>query len=404
MLTIASIKAVRPTDKRQEIPDRDGLYLLVQPSGAMSWAWRYRSPSDRKVRKLTIGAYPAYGLKEARDAAHEARKRVQRGIDPVETAKVEREKARDRANIASDVLDEYFKAYAKTHKPSSHAEAKRLAEKWAKPVFGDKRIEDVTRRDVQTVIDNMIAAGAPISANRMLAVLKPFFASVRIGKEPLPSLPTAGVDKPTSEKGRDRDRVLSVSEIGWLWRATDDATPFSAAVRLMLATGQRRSEVSGMTTLELDLEADPPVWLLPSARTKNGRENLVPLSRIAIEAIKRPPHIGRSRLVLTSVTGTELSGWSKPKVALDARVMAVATELTGRPPNIEPWTLHDLRRTAASHMARLKCNPHVIEAVLNHKSGEISGVAAVYNRYAYFDEKREALTAWADEIERLARD
>lgn len=405
-LSAKTIEAIRPTEKRQEIPDRDGLYLVVQaaPSDAKSWAWRYRSPIDGKVKKLTIGRYPDYSLADARDAMIEARKLARKGTDPVEAAKLEREIARDRSHIVSDMFDAYFRAYARTHRPSTHAEAKRLVDKHVLPLWGSKKIQDVTRRDVQTALDNLAKSGAPVSANRLLAVLKTFFGQVRIGGDPLPSLPTAAILKPLDEAGRDRDRVLSATEVGWLWRATDDDSPFSAAVRLMLATGQRRGEVAGMSKHELDLEADPPLWLIPAARSKNHRENLVPLPRLVVDAIRRPKRIGRSPLILTSLTGTELTGWSKPKAALDARMLAVATELTGRPPNIEPWTLHDLRRSAASHMARLGVAPHVIESVLNHKSGIVSGVALTYNRYQYAAEKREALQAWSDEIERLALD
>lgn len=402
-LTSTTIDKLKPASARREIHDRDGLFLILQPTGAKSWAFRYRSPLDGKPRKLTIGPYPAYGLGEARDAAHEARKAAQRGVDPVETAKAVKAKARDQSNIVDDLLDAYLKKYEAEHKASSAAEVRRLFEKWVKPAIGKKRVQDVARRDVEGILAAMVKASAPISANRLLAALKPFFAWVRIGGDPLPFLPTAAIDKPASEEGRDRDRVLSDAEIRWLWQATDDDSAFSAAVRLMLLTGQRRGEVSGMVSTELDLEADPPAWLLPASRTKNGRENLVPLPRAAVEAIKRPPHIGRSKLVLTSTTGTELSGWSKSKAALDARMLAIATELTGRPPNIEPWVIHDLRRTAATGMARLGEPVHVIEAVLNHKTGAIGKLAGIYNRHSYEAEKRQALDAWAAHIEGLHR-
>jgi integrase len=271
-----------------------------------------------------------------------------------------------------------------------------------RPTIGKKRAQDVTRRDLEGILAAMVTAGAPVSANRLLAALKPFFAWVRINGDPLPSLPTTGVDKPVSEEGRDRDRVLTDAEIGWLWAATHDDTAFSAAVRLMLLTGQRRGEVSGMVDAELSLDGDEPSWLIPAARTKNGRENLVPLAPAAVAAILRPPHIGRSRLVLTSAIGTQLSGWSKCKAALDARIFAIATQCTGRPPNIEPWVLHDLRRTAATGLARLGEQVHIIEAVLNHKTGAISRLAGIYNRHGYEAEKRRALSRWAQHISVLA--
>jgi integrase len=399
-LTATAVEKLKPAAARREVPDRDGLFLVVQPSGAKSWAFRYRSPVDGKPRKLTIGPYPAFGLGDAREAAHEARKLAQRSVDPVEAAKAARAKARDRSNIVTDLIDDYLKKYDAEHKASSTAEIRRLFDKWVKPAIGAKRVEDVKRRDIEAILAAMTRAGAPISANRLLAALKPFFTWVRVDGEPLSLRPTDGVDRPASEEGRDRDRVLTDAEIRWLWRATDDATPFSAAVRVMLLTGQRRGEVAGMTLPELDLEAK--TWLLPAARTKNGRENLVPLSAPVAAAIGRPARIGRSKLVFTSTSGTELSGWSKCKAALDARMLTIATEVTGRPPNIEPWTLHDLRRSCATGMARLGEQPHIIEAVLNHKTGQITRLAGIYNRHAYETEKRQALERWATHVEGLA--
>lgn len=396
-LTVKGIAAAKATAKRQEVPDGNGLYLIIQPlpSSARSWAFRYRSPTNpEKVRKHTLGSADDVTLAEARDAAAQARAMVRQGIDPADAQKAERARVRDRSNLVSDRLDDYLAAYRRSRKPSSHAEVARLFERWVRPAIGHRRIEDISRRDIQQILDT-VSKSAPISGNRLLAALRPFFASVRIGGAPLPLLPTDGVDKPADERGRDRDRVLSDAEISWLWRATDDDTAFSAAVRLMLLTGQRRGEVAGMTLDEIDLEAAQPLWTLPASRTKNHRENVIPLAPAAIEAIKRPAKVGRSRLVLTSTTGTELSGWSKSKSALDARMLAVATNLTGRPPNIEPWVLHDLRRTAATGMAAIGIQPHVIEAVLNHKTGSIGKLAGIYNRYAYLREKGDALTLWA---------
>ena len=403
-LTVKAIEALKPiAGRRQEIPDKDGLYLIVQPSGLKSWAFRYRSPTNpEKAKKLTIGSAEDIDLGGARLAASDARRQIRQGIDPAETARIAKAKARDRSSLTGEFFDAYLAEYMTSHKPSSYAEAKRLIDKWARHDIGDRRIEEVTRRDVEGILAKMRKAGAPISANRLLAVLKPFFAWVRIGDEPLPSLPTADVARPASEKGRDRDRVLTDAEIAWLWLATDDRSAFSAAVRLMLLTGQRRGEVAGMLSTELDLKADAPTWLLPAARTKNGRENLVPLTATAVEAINRPPHVGRTKLVLTSATGTELSGWSKCKTALDARMLAIATKLTGRPPNMEPWVLHDLRRTCATGMSALGEPPHVVEAVLNHKTGQITKLAGIYNRHAYAGEKRGALAKWADHVAKLA--
>lgn len=142
-LTATSIDKIKAPPTRLEISDRDGLFLVVQSSGAKSWAFRYRSPVDGKHRKLTIGPYPAFGLADAREQASAARKNAQRGIDPVDALKVAKAKARDRSNIVADQLDDYLKKYDAEHKASSAAEVRRLFDKWVRPAIGKKRVQDV---------------------------------------------------------------------------------------------------------------------------------------------------------------------------------------------------------------------------------------------------------------------
>jgi len=402
-LTAPAIEKLKPGPSRREVPDRDGLFLVVQPSGAKSWAYRYRSPADGKPRKLTIGSYPAYGLGDAREKAFEAMKSAQRGVDPVDEAKAIRARARDRSHLVKDLIDDYLVKYEGEHKTSSTAEVRRLLDKWVRPAIGEKRVQDVVRRDVLAILEAMVKAGAPISANRLLAILKPFFAWVRVHGDPLPTLPTASVDKPTSEDGRDRDRVLTDEEIRWLWMATEPAGPFNAVVRLLLLTGQRRSEVGGLTDGELHLGVATN-WSIPAGRTKNGRAHTVPLSPLAREVLSTVPRIDGSGLLFTTDGRVPISGWSKGKAALDRRMLEVAQaearERGNDPANIQltGWRLHDLRRTAASGMARLGHPIHVVEAVLNHKSGVLSGVAAIYNRHDYLAEKQRALESWAGAV------
>jgi len=124
---------------------------------------------------------------------------------------------------------------------------------------------------------------------------------------------------------------------------------------------------------------------LPGRRTKNGRPHDVPLSRAALEALSGHPRRDDRDLVFGEGEGS-FSGWSKAKTALDERC------------RVKDWTLHDLRRTAATRMADLGVQPHVIEAVLNHVSGHKAGVAGIYNRSTYAAEKRAALDLWANHL------
>ena len=183
-----------------------------------------------------------------------------------------------------------------------------------------------------------------------------------------------------------RERVLTDAELAKIWMAAP-ATDYGRIVRLLMLTAQRRDEIGGLRWAELHSLKDfaRALIALPSERTKNSRAHDVPLSRSALSALEAQPGImGRAAVFCGGDDG--FSNWSKSKAALDA----VA--------GVTSWTLHDLRRTAATRMSDLGVAPHVVEAVLNHVSGHRAGVAGIYNRSAYAAEKRAALDLWANHV------
>jgi integrase len=201
--------------------------------------------------------------------------------------------------------------------------------------------------------------------------------------------------------------VLSDSELAMFWKAANGlGYPFAPMFKLLAVTGQRLGEVAGMTWAEIDL--DGKLWSLPRQRVKNDRAHDVPLSDLAIEIIKAVPKIeGKKRLLFTTTGETAASGFSRAKRNLDAAMLEAlrkAAQESGADADkvkLPPFTLHDIRRTVATRMQRLGIAPHVTEALLNHKSGTIKGVAAVYARHDYATEKRIALDAWARSIQSL---
>jgi integrase len=182
-------------------------------------------------------------------------------------------------------------------------------------------------------------------------------------------------------EGASRDRVLSPDEIKALWRSLGDDR-FSDVLRLLLLTGQRRTEIGKLVWSEIDLAES--VITLPAERVKNSRSHELPLSTQALAIIERQP-----RTTDFVFGGKGLHDWAEGKAALDQRL------------GIARWTLHDLRRTCATNLAELGVQPHHIEAVLNHQSGHKASVAGIYNRAKYTDEMRSALQRWADHIERI---
>jgi integrase len=384
-LTIKNVEAMRPDTDRREVSDghMPGLYLVIQPSGARSWAVRYRHHGQS--RKHTLGSYPAIGLKAARELGAKALRAVAEGRDPG------REKTLARAT-EPDSVDDVTARFLELHcrrltRPKTARETERLLRSHVLSRWRGRPISSITRRDVLAVLDRIVEAGTPIEANRVLAAVRKLF-NWAISRDIIASSPCVGVQRPAKEISRDR--VLSDDEARALWTACDDVrAPRDALIKLLLLTGQRRREVTGMRWSEIDVETK--TWTLPPERTKNGQRHEVPLSPQALALITARPRIVGADLVFTTNGTSPTGGMSRVKRTLDASMKPTT-----------PWRLHDLRRTVASGMAKLGINLAVIEKVLNHTGGTFAGVAGVYQRYTFADEKRKALDAWADFITDLA--
>lgn len=408
-LTIKGIATIKPAATRLEVGDGGcpGLHLVVQPSGAMSWGFRYRSPIDGKPKKFTVGPFESYGLAEARREGEALRQMVGRGVDPGETKKAARAKARDPSRDVGALLDQFIARHetgasgagkstrVKASKATTVRAMKQQIEADIRPAWGRRKIDAITRADIAALLDGIVERGATVHANRVFSLVRAWL-NWCVDRQVLESSPAAGMSKPADEAARTR--VLSDDELRWLWIATGKAGAFGACVRLLLLTGQRRMEVGGMMRGEVEHTSNQTLWVIPASRTKNGREHAVPLTATAVAALTGVPQVGISDLVFTTDGKVISSGWSKSKRSLDALVLATAAEEAGEQgrdaPTISPWSLHDLRRTCASRLAKLRQPPHVIEAVLNHKTGQVSGIASVYNTYEYLDEKAAALEVW----------
>jgi integrase len=220
----------------------------------------------------------------------------------------------------------------------------------------------------------------------------------------IPANPVTGTNKPLMAE--PRNRVLSDAELRAIWHACKD-DDYGQIVRLLMLTAQRRDEVGGMRWSEVAGN----LWTLPSIRTKNHREHILPLAPSALALIEAQPHCNDRDFIFGDGPrrkGGEhrgFSGWSKAKAELDTRILAARRKDDSDASPLPHWTLHDLRRTAATVMAdRLAVLPHIVEAILNHVSGHRAGVAGVYNRARYEAEMREALDRWACEVSRIVAD
>ncbi|MCA8868634.1 MAG: integrase arm-type DNA-binding domain-containing protein [Rhodobacteraceae bacterium] len=391
-LTTKAIEAAKPGDNRREIPDPalSGLYLVVQPSGVKSWALRYRFAG--KPKKLTLGRWPVMGLADARAAASDAIEAVELGNDPG-AAKKATKAARLEAQLSErdkikTLVGQYGKRHLSTLKSGHHV--KRELERHVVAVWGERDIHDISKRDVIDLLDGIADTGRVVTANRVRAYLGKFL-NWCAERDIIDQSPAMGVKPAAKEKSRDR--VLSDDEIRWFWRACDDlGQPWGHLGKTLLLTGQRLGEVVGMT----DREVNGDTWHLEADRTKNGRAHDVPLSeaaRAVLGAVERVR--GAAGYVFTTTGTSPVSGYFKGRNHIAKRMTEIASDECGEAVEIPHWTFHDLRRTAATGMARLGIPVRVTEAVLNHVSGTAGGIVSVYQRHDYADEKRAALDAWA---------
>ncbi len=381
--TVENAKA--PAEGRLELWDSlvRGFALRITDRGSKSWIVMYRL--NGRQRRLTLGAFPAYSLGEAREMARETLNSVARGIDPAEEKKAAQQAA---PPPASDTVEKVIREFIERHaKPKTRKwrETERMFEMHVLPKWGSRPIEAIARRDVNDLLDDIIDQGKPYSANKVLSHVRRLF-NWCVERDILDATPVAKVKAPAKEVSRDR--VLSDDEIRTVWRAWDAmGWPFGQAFKLLLATGQRRDEVATMRWSNIDPQGR--VWTLPRESTKSDRLHEVPLSPLAIEILEAVPRLGD--YVFTTTGDTPISGFSKAKRRSDALS------------DVGDWRLHDLRRSCASGMARLGIAPHVVEKVLNHASGTISVVAAVYNRHGYTEEKQAALNTCARALQAIIR-
>jgi integrase len=362
-----------------------GFGLRITDKGARSWIAMYRVNGKSVMQTLgTVVVIPK--VDDARQRAREAIATARAGRNPVEIRRAEQIEQQTTFKV---VVDRYLREHVDHHVGDAWGrETRRLLERDVMPRWGTRPLREISKADVNQLLDWKAGSGARIQANRMQAVLSALF-NWAVAEGIVDVSPVAGVRHRGKEASRDR--MLTDDELRAFWGGCEAlGWPFGPMFRLLLLTAQRRDEVGGMRWSELDLGKCE--WVLPRERVKNDKGLVVHLSAPAIEIIEQLPQIGESDLVFTTNERSPVSGFSKVKSRLDT--------LMGNP---SEWVLHDLRRTAASGMARLGIAPHVVDRVLGHTAGTIRGVAAVYNRFEYLSERKAALAAWGRFVERLAR-
>jgi integrase len=394
-LTALSVENAQPkhvagAPVRTEIPDSGcpGLFLVVQPSGAKSWAVRYRF--NRKPRKLTLdGGGAVMTLAAARAAAAGALYQIAQGDDPAAAKQTARIKVVEQETLrAQDSVEKLVGEFIRLHGPkirsNTLAQYESVVRRFIVPAWRSRTVHDIRKRDIIALIEP-IAVEHPYMADRLLGVIHKFFAWL-VARDVVATNPASGVEMPGTEVARER--FLDDVEIVQLWAACEGDLIFGAAIRVMLLVGARRSEVAEMRWSEIDTAAR--IWTLPATRSKNRRAHTVPLCTLAWEIINAVPRIAGCDFVFSTTGEGPIANFHHIKDRLDAKLNFA-----------EPWVIHDLRRSCASGLQRLGVRVEVIEAALGHLSGSFRGIVGTYQRHDFADEKRVALQRWADHIEQL---
>lgn len=402
-LTALAVENAKPGAKRQYISDGgSGLFLVLQPTGAKSWACWYRAAG--KQHKLTLGRYPAISLASARAMAAKALDDVDRGKTPASDKRAAREQAAEALPL-DDAFRQFLDKHTRTRQGRAIREStkretgrllglKRDPEKPAEWIVTGggvlarwqhlKTLQAVTKGDVRDLLDDLVET-APVTANRTLAALKTAFR-FHVKRDNLTVSPAADLDDPAPEGG-GRERVLTDAELGALWRAAEEeGYAYGRMVQVLILTGCRRDEVRAARRAEIDLAKRE--WLIPGARVKNSADHLLPIGDMLAAILRELPLVGDGKLLFTTTGNTPISGLSKVKERLHK---AMARDLGHDP---EPWSLHDIRRTFVSGMQSLGVGLEVREACVNHRSITRAGVAGIYGRYDFWKEKQAAFPIW----------
>jgi integrase len=402
-LTAASVERLKPPSTGQvEYYDRrlPSFGLRLSYHGTKSWFVMTRL--DGKLIRVTLGKHPVLSLGEARDEARRVANLAAAGKDPRQIrANAKQKRREDRRNTFDACAEEFLQKHVERHlRPSTQREYRRILNGGDTRVWRGRPISQITKHDVMDVIEEIDGRGSPGAAKRALAYLRKFF-NWCAERDIVVMPPTDRIRTPHPEVSRDR--VLAEEELRYLLPAIEaEQSVFGPLLQILLLTGQRRAEVAGMLWTELvNLEDERALWELPGDRTKNKYRHLVPLAPLACNLLLGLPRV--SELVFTTTGDTPVSGFGKLKARLDVRINEMRR--SDRLEAMRPWTLHDLRRTMVTVMnERLSIAPHVVEAVVNHISGGAkAGVAGVYNRALYLDDRRVALGKWEDWLYQFGR-
>lgn len=371
--------------------------LMVTDSGAASYIVTLRFPGTKSTSRRSLGRVGEISLAEARDKARTWKALVARGIDPQgQEDKERRERDRRRANTVTAVAEDFIAAMPVDERKRD--EVARDIRREIVGAWGSRAVADLTPRDVIELVKAIRDRGAPHQARNVLGYARRMFTWAILqhayGIDRSPCEPV----KPKAIIGRKlaRKRVLSDEELRAAWSAGESlGYPYGPLFRLLILTGARKSEIAEARWSEIDL--DRGTLTIPADRQKSAEAHVIPLGPLAFATLRALPRFegakGTGYLFSTTGGRTCVDGFSKAKNRLDA-AMAAALDVKA----VEPFVIHDLRRTMRTHLSALPIPQHVAERIIGHAQ---PGLIQTYDRFAFEDEKRRGLELWEERLSQI---
>ncbi len=377
-LTNRMIAKLKPGAKRRTIPDPEcrGHYVRITPAGAKSYVAVSREPYEKKQVWATIGSTDHFTIDEAREKAREAIKRIKDGLPAFEPPPV-------KPDSFKAIAENYLTRHVRANKLRTRAEIERCLEKYIYPVWQDRWLVSIRRSDVAKLLDSVQDNHGPRQADVVLGIVRGIMNWYAARDDDFASPLIRGMDR-TDPKARKRARILDDKELRAVWAIAAANGPFGAILRLLLLTGQRREKVAALRWENVSIDG---TWDIPSEDREKGNGGVLVLPNKALEIVRAQKRIGDNPHVFAGRGNGHFVGFSLGKRAFDKKVG-----------NLPRWTLHDLRRTARSLMARAGVRPDIAERVMGHA---ITGVEGVYDRHSCRDEKAQALAKLAGLIEMI---
>lgn len=381
------IRNLKPEKKWYEKTEASGLGIRVMPSGNKSWIYRHTFQGKRQ--KLTLGKYPAVGLKQARDLLLQAQEIKAQGISPMDYQR--EQKSKETYTVAKLFLDWYETYIVKNRKRPRDVKQQIVID--IIPSLGDKALENLKTIDITETLDRIVKRGAPILANRTLSSFKQAL-NYATSRGYLLQNPAIGIRaKDIGGHEKPRERVLSLEEIPKIWSFLDGngslmSLQTKSAIKIILLTGVRTAELRLAQWSHIDFEQ--AFWNIPPENNKGSMMVKIHLTKLALSIFQSLKKISDSPYVLPGID---------PQKFLDISALPRAIKRIQGRVGIPEWTAHDLRRTFATQLGEaLNVDPVVIEKCLGHKMPRIM---ATYNKNEMLPQRKEALERWSSKIEEL---